>query len=635
VALASPDQPRSGLIGQTVGSYVITAELGEGGMGKVYLARHTLIGRKAAIKVLNPDIASDEEAVSRFFTEARLVNDIRHPNIVEVTDFGQFSNLYCIVMELLEGETLASRLLRVRTLDEPTAVRVVRQVTSALGAAHEQGMVHRDVKPENIFLRNHPDYPDFVKVLDFGIAKLLSGNSAVGHRTKTGAVIGTPAYMSPEQCLGESSLDLRSDVYSLGVVLYEALTGRQPFIGDTLGRLIVCHVNEAPVPPSALNPHLSSMMNAVVMRALQKKPKDRFASMKDFREALELAPVRGAPINFPATRSRPITRPIPVDGRAAPAAAPNRNAGVPTYIPEESTAEVHAVDSAHDLAVQLVKLILERLEGGRLELPALPGVTEQCLQLLQRSNLGFTEVAKSIADVPQLRSRVMRLANSAAFPSLMPASNLDGAITRLGTEGLHCALIEFATHDVVESRNARVKEAFRRIWPQSVGAGLIASNLCEITGRDEDAAFAYLAGLLYNVGKPIVGIGLLDLEQQLVRSGNRAIGEAVWLATVEASHRPVGAAIVRKWRLPHAIADAIERSANFDLAAKRSLGNIVRFSVALAQRLGLTIGPSNPTHADETCAEGRSLLGLDDRTMRVLAHGLKERAVVLAGIRGQ
>ena len=146
-------------------------------MGKVYLARHTLIGRKAAVKILNPDIASDEEAVSRFFTEARLVNDIRHPNIVEITDFGQFSSYYCIVMELLEGETLAARLHRSRTLDEATAVRIFRQVTSALGAAHEQGMVHRDVKPENIFLRNHPDYPDFVKVLDFGIAKLLGGNS--------------------------------------------------------------------------------------------------------------------------------------------------------------------------------------------------------------------------------------------------------------------------------------------------------------------------------------------------------------------------------------------------------------------------------------------------------------------------
>ncbi|MBC8133945.1 MAG: serine/threonine protein kinase, partial [Deltaproteobacteria bacterium] len=158
------------LVGRQIGSYTVLGELGQGGMGCVYLAEHALIGRKAAIKVLNHEIASDPEVVSRFFTEARAVNDIRHPNIVEVTDFGQFGSLYCIVMEFLEGETLAARLTRIRTFDETSVVRIMKQCTSALSAAHEQGLVHRDIKPENIFLRAHPDYPDFVKVLDFGIA---------------------------------------------------------------------------------------------------------------------------------------------------------------------------------------------------------------------------------------------------------------------------------------------------------------------------------------------------------------------------------------------------------------------------------------------------------------------------------
>src|SRR6185369_900376 len=151
-----------------------------------------------------------------------------------------------IVMELLEGETLAARIQRVRAMEESDALRMVKQVTSALQAAHEQGMVHRDLKPENIFLRSHPDYPDFVKLLDFGIAKLLGNDSTVGHHTKTGSVLGTPSYMSPEQCLGEAALDIRSDVYSLGIVIYQMLTGQLPFTGDTLGRLIVCHVNETP-----------------------------------------------------------------------------------------------------------------------------------------------------------------------------------------------------------------------------------------------------------------------------------------------------------------------------------------------------------------------------------------------------
>ncbi len=637
------------MIGQSVGSYVITSLLGEGGMGKVYLARHSLIGRKAAVKILNPDISQDEESVSRFFTEARLVNDIRHPNIVEITDFGQFGSYYCIVMELLEGETLAARLQRTRTLDEATAVRIFRQVTSALGAAHEQGMVHRDVKPENIFLRNHPDYPDFVKVLDFGIAKLMGGNSLVGHHTKTGTVIGTPAYMSPEQCLGEASLDLRSDIYSLGVVLYEALTGRQPFVGDTLGRLIVCHVSETPIPPSNVNPHVSGGMSAVVMRALAKQSKDRFASMKEFREALEIAPVRAPAVNVVNGRHRPITRPVPMDPRSAPPASPPPTGGDPRArtscrrasdgrpSEDNATVSLDAVDVAQDQAVKLVNLVLERFATGRVELPALPEVTERCLELLRRSNLGFTEVAKTINQVPHLRSRVMRLANSAAFPSLMPATTLDMAIARLGTEGMHDALVEFGARDVLEGRQqTRVKEALRRIWQQSIGAGLIAGNLCELLSRESDATYAYLAGVLHNVGKPVVGALLIDIEQQMMRAGERQpISEAVWIATIEASHRQFGAAIVRKWHLAHPVADAIESSGEFDVARPRAIGNVVRFSVALAQRLGLTNGPSNPTHAEEACAQGRGLLEIDDKAMRVLSHGLKERAVVLSGIRGQ
>jgi serine/threonine protein kinase len=276
------------LVGQTLGSFRVISLLGEGGMGRVYLAEHVLIGRRAAIKVLAAEIADNEDFVSRFFTEARAVNDIRHPNIVEITDFGTFGKQPYIVMELLEGETLEDRLAHVHMLDVPSAVRVVAQIAAAVGAGHDHGMVHRDLKPANIFLCNHPDYPDYVKVLDFGIAKLMAHDRNVQHHTEMGALMGTPAYMSPEQCLGDTHLDHRSDIYSLGVVLYEMISGRLPFTAETAGRLIMSHVQEPPLPPQRINPSISAATNAVILRAMAKKPDERFASMREFRDAILL-----------------------------------------------------------------------------------------------------------------------------------------------------------------------------------------------------------------------------------------------------------------------------------------------------------------------------------------------------------
>ena len=284
-----PVVPVDAILGQTLGSFRVLSLLGEGGMGRVYLAEHILIGRRAAIKVLSADIAAKEELVSRFFTEARAVNDIRHPNIVEVTDFGTFGNQPYIVMELLDGETLEQRLLRVSTMDASSVARVVAQIAAAVGAGHDHGMVHRDLKPANIFLRNHPDYPDFVKVLDFGIAKLMAHDRNVQHHTEMGAIIGTPAYMSPEQCLGDTHLDYRSDIYSLGVVLYQMVTGRLPFTAETAGRLIMSHVQETPPPPQSINPEISSATNAIILRAMAKKPEQRFSSMRELRDAILLA----------------------------------------------------------------------------------------------------------------------------------------------------------------------------------------------------------------------------------------------------------------------------------------------------------------------------------------------------------
>jgi len=221
-------------VGSRVGGYTVLHQLGQGGMGQVFLAQHHRIARRAAVKVLLPELSANESVVERFFTEARATSLIRHPGIVEVLDCDVRDGQAYIVMEHLQGESVADYLERIGGLvgDTAFALAVVAQVAQAVGAAHAAGIVHRDLKPDNVFLSiSNTDGRVVPKVLDFGIAKLAERGSAT--HTRTGAVLGTPAYMSPEQCRGGSKVvDGRSDVYSLGCILYEMLCGEPPFVRD-------------------------------------------------------------------------------------------------------------------------------------------------------------------------------------------------------------------------------------------------------------------------------------------------------------------------------------------------------------------------------------------------------------------
>jgi eukaryotic-like serine/threonine-protein kinase len=278
------------MIGETVGNYRIVKLLGEGGMGVVYEAEHPGIGRKAAVKMLHPHLAQSQELVTRFFNEARAANAIRHPGIVEAFDFGTLaSGASYIIMEFLEGESLSARIKRPGHLSLADAIDLAAQTANVLGAAHAKGIVHRDLKPDNIFV-----VPDFqtpgrerIKVLDFGIAKLTMSSGGPGSvKTRTGTVMGTPLYMSPEQCLGTREVDQRTDIYALGIILYEMLCGRPPFVSEGHGELIHMHIASTPTPPRQINPGIPVALEQVVLRAIMKEPERRFQTMGDLEEAL-------------------------------------------------------------------------------------------------------------------------------------------------------------------------------------------------------------------------------------------------------------------------------------------------------------------------------------------------------------
>src|SRR6187399_2173815 len=249
------------LLGTTVaGRYRVIKPLGEGGMGQVYLAEHIAIEKRIALKVLHAEYAHKGDIVARFQQEAISASRIKHPNVLEVFDFGQLENgCFYLAMEYLEGNDLADELQRARVLTAPRALPIAMQICRALAAAHAKGVVHRDMKPENVFLQRTADGEEIVKIVDFGIAQLRSKDTEVAQPkrrlTRTGMIFGTPEYMAPEQAGGKHA-DPRSDIYSVGIIMYEMFTGAVPFTGDTFLGVLAKHLNDTAPPMSAVYPEL-------------------------------------------------------------------------------------------------------------------------------------------------------------------------------------------------------------------------------------------------------------------------------------------------------------------------------------------------------------------------------------------
>ena len=287
--------------GQSIGNYRILSKIGTGGMGAVYLAEHPLIGKRVALKVIHRELANNREVVSRFFQEARAVNKIGNEHIVEIHDFGvtpEGDHFY--IMEYLEGRTLASVLSRETALDVMRSLHIGAQIANALAAAHAAGIVHRDLKPDNIMLMSRLGELDFVKVLDFGLAKVFSAGTAV--KTAAGVLLGTPQYMSPEACESKRDIDHRTDIYALGVLLFQMMTGALPFDGESMGEVLVKQVTMLPPAPRGLNPAIPPSVEQILLRCLAKPVDARFPTMLQLREALldPEAYLRGSPPIAPA-----------------------------------------------------------------------------------------------------------------------------------------------------------------------------------------------------------------------------------------------------------------------------------------------------------------------------------------------
>ncbi len=292
-----------GLIGQTLADkYRVEELLSQGGMGTVYRGTHILMDKTVAIKVLNPSLAADDTIVARFSREARAASRISHPHALNVTDFGESQNgVVFLIMEYLHGQTLKEVVQATGAMPLPRVVEIVRQVCGALDAAHGEGVIHRDLKSDNIMLVDVGG-GDWAKVLDFGIAKIKEpvGGTADPALTSPNLIIGTPQYMSPEQCSQASELDARSDIYSLGVILYELLTGHVPFMGESPTAIMMKHLQEPA--PSLLDERkdVPASVGRVVARAMAKRPEDRYQSAGELAEALTLAAQDEAPASTTA-----------------------------------------------------------------------------------------------------------------------------------------------------------------------------------------------------------------------------------------------------------------------------------------------------------------------------------------------
>jgi putative nucleotidyltransferase with HDIG domain len=608
------------VIGSLVGGYRVVTGLGGGPSGSVYYAEHPVIGRRAAIKVLSPELSAAADRLDRFVTHLKVVGSIRHPNIVDVLDIGQMPNpavdtasggqvggdLTFFVMEMLEGETLGERLERAGPLDEATAVRVLVQIASAVGAAHDRNLVHAALKAENVFITNSVDYPDFVKVLDFGAYLLHAPGTSPAS-----------AYLAPEVAAGGEPQP-EWDVYAIGVLAYEMLVGSPPWSRAHEERT-VAEARMPPLPPHERRAGLTKALSAVVLRALAADPDQRWPSLRDFRRAIERA-VSGA--SAPAVA--PGTAPGTVS--ASPTALP-APAGLATPDEIQRTERVQAKKVGRALS----NIIQRRISDNRLQLPSMPLVALKCLDVLRDPNVTFADVARVIEQDPVIATRVMRVVNSAAYSRRDAVRTLEQATSQIGVKPMRILLVEVAACQVFTSRSPGIRQKFKLIWEHCLAVGMLARDLAERLKSRVEPDVAYLGGLLHDIGKPIIGALLLEAERKLIEELDVPwMTETLWQKTVAESHRNIGAAVAVAWRLPPEVAEAIQSCSVYDRdAGAHSCGNLVRFANTLAKREGIYVGDVSSDEIIAAVLQGRDVLNITETVEASMIATLRDRTTAV------
>lgn len=600
------------MIGSLIGGYRVVTELGSGPTGAVYYAEHPVIGRRAAIKVLSAELSRASDRLDRFLTHLKVVASIRHPNIVDVLDIGQApdpkapggGSLTFIVMEMLEGETLDERLERSGMLDEATTVRMLVQIASAVNAAHDRGLVHADIKASNVFITNSVDYPDFVKVLDFGSWTLR----------RSLAVAGAPSpYTAPEVQGGEEA-DAIADVYAVGVLAYHMLAGEPPWArAHEAG--VAPRERQPPLPLDQRRPEISAAMSGVVMRALAQNPEQRWPSLREFRRAMERAVSSTATAAVIAVEAAPTALPVAA-GDATP----------------EEVQRIERVQ-AKKVGRALSNIVLRRINENRLQLPSMPLVALKCLDVLRDPNATFADVARVIEQDPVIATRVLRVVNSAAYSRQHAVKTLEQAVSQIGVKPMRILLVELAAVQVFTSRSSGIRQKFKQIWEHCLAVGMLSRDLASALNSRISPDLAYLAGLLHDVGKPVVGGLLLEAERKLIEELDVPwMTETLWQKTVAESHRPVGAAVAAAWKLPPEVADAIQNCDAYDRdAGPNSCGNLVRFANTLAKREGIYVGAVSSDEIIAAILQGRTVLGVDESIEAALIATVRDRTDAVVG----